>query len=683
MTFRFVAAIAVATVASAVLSACGGGSDSTATNTGGSGTSPAPSLTLTTSAAQVASGTSATLTWSATNATACMASGGWSGSMSVSGSQTVGPLTSDTSYDLSCSGTGGSVDKNVSIKISAAGSTPAPTVTLQASPAVVDSSGNSTLTWSSTNATTCTASGGWSGTRTTSGTTMIGPLAIATIFTLSCSGPGGSSQASTNVDVPATVQGQLTGSVDSSLIDATGVSQVYVFHGSVTPHDKNGTATDPAFVANVVQDANACTFHYSLATLAPGTYTLAFTNQAQNDQPNATDNITFTGTTTITMAATPLTQNFAAARILTVGAGKTYATIAAASSHAVDGDVIQVDAGTYPDDVVVWRQNNIVIRGVGGGRALVQGNRTIGFTSGDDRNNGKALWVNQGTGARVENMEFSNAKVTDGNGAGIRNDGRNLTVCNSYFHDNENGFLGTAIGTLTIEYSTFAHNGTGDGFTHNVYVDDGGSNGDKLVFRYNDSNNVNIGHTLKTRSRENYILYNRLADETSGTSSYNIDVPNGGLAFIVGNVIQQGPNTDNAVMVAYGAEGLGAGRTHAMYLANNTFVNDRGSGVFVSTDSGITELRSVNNLYTGGGTVFQGKQPTAATDLVTSSPGFVDHTNFNYKLTSGSPAINAGSDPGTSAGFALTPQYQVVTGGRREARPVNGALDVGAYEFAP
>ncbi|MHB8660982.1 MAG: choice-of-anchor Q domain-containing protein, partial [Minisyncoccota bacterium] len=47
--------------------------------------------------------------------------------------------------------------------------TPAPIITLSASPTSVTSGGSSTLTWSSTNATSCTASGGWTGTKATSG----------------------------------------------------------------------------------------------------------------------------------------------------------------------------------------------------------------------------------------------------------------------------------------------------------------------------------------------------------------------------------------------------------------------------------------------------------------------------------------------------------------------------------
>jgi len=75
--------------------------------------------------------------------------------------------------------------------------------------------------------------------------------------------------------------------------------------------------------------------------------------------------------------------------------------------------------------------------------------------------------------------------------------------------------------------------------------------------------------------------------------------------------------------------------------------------------------------------------PTATTNLATSSPAFVDRTNFDYHLTSASPARDKGSSPGSAGSVSLTPVYQYVDPAGREARPVNGALDVGAFEYAP
>jgi hypothetical protein len=80
-------------------------------------------------------------------------------------------------------------------------STPAPTVALTANPATITAGQSTTLTWSSTNATSCTASGGWSGARATSGTEQVGSISATTTFTLACTGAGGSGNQSATVTV--------------------------------------------------------------------------------------------------------------------------------------------------------------------------------------------------------------------------------------------------------------------------------------------------------------------------------------------------------------------------------------------------------------------------------------------------------------------------------------------------
>jgi hypothetical protein len=555
----------------------------------------------------------------------------------------------------------------------------APTVSLSADSTSVSTNATVTVTWTSTNATSCAASGGWSGTKVTAGSEQVGPFASTTDFALTCTGAGGSSSQTLTITVND-VGSALVGHVDSSFIDLQGDNRVYVFAGAVTPHDDNGSG-DAIYKVAVTQDDNACTFSYRLAGLAPGTYTLAFTWQAQNDRPGINDGLPFVGTATVKVGASVITTDIAAANMLRVGTGKPFASVRAAAAAALDGAVIEIDAGTYNDDIVVWGQNHLTVRGVGG-RAHIHGTAVIPYVSGDPLQNGKGLWVVNGSNMRVENMEFSGARVTDQNGAGIRNSGGNLTICNGYFHDNENGFLGEANGALTIEYTTFDNNGLGSaGYTHNVYVDGGPNPGDKLVFRYNYSHHVHIGHLLKTRARENYVLYNRLSDEADGTSSYNIDVPNGGLTYVVGNLIQQGPNTDNPTMVSYGAEGLSSGRTHSLYVVNNTFVNDLGSGHFLDVVSGAGAFLSVNNLFVFSGTLYSGLQPQAKTNLQTSTAGLVNVSGYDYHLTSASPAVNAGSAPGSANGFDLIAIYQYVHPAQREARKAKGTIDIGAYAY--
>lgn len=69
---------------------------------------PAPVVTLTANAVEVVSGQVVTLTWTSKFATACAASGAWSGSRNTSGSETVGPLTEKSLFVLDCTGPSGS-----------------------------------------------------------------------------------------------------------------------------------------------------------------------------------------------------------------------------------------------------------------------------------------------------------------------------------------------------------------------------------------------------------------------------------------------------------------------------------------------------------------------------------------------------------------------------------------------
>jgi hypothetical protein len=80
---------------------------------------------------------------------------------------------------------------------------PAPTVTLTASPLAITSGGSSTLTWNTTGATSCTASGSWSGSKATAGSVSTGALSATSTYALSCTGAGGTSSASVIVTVSA------------------------------------------------------------------------------------------------------------------------------------------------------------------------------------------------------------------------------------------------------------------------------------------------------------------------------------------------------------------------------------------------------------------------------------------------------------------------------------------------
>ena len=107
--------------------------------------------------------------------------------------------------------------------LTVAATPPAPGVTLSASAQSVVAGGAVTLAWSATNATACTASGGWSGPQSTSsGTFVAHQLNAKTTFTLSCDGPGGNQSASVTVDVTAQERAGGGGAIDPWLLALLG-----------------------------------------------------------------------------------------------------------------------------------------------------------------------------------------------------------------------------------------------------------------------------------------------------------------------------------------------------------------------------------------------------------------------------------------------------------------------------
>jgi serine protease len=157
----------------------------------------APAVTLTASPSTISSGGSATLSWSTANVTSCSAAGGWSGSKATNGSQSVSP-SGTTTYTLTCTGSSGSASGSATVTV-AGGSGP-PQVFLDAFPDTVAPGGSVGLGWATTGATSCTASGGWSGSTPTTGSASVFPSSTTT-YTLTCTGPGGSAVDSVTVTV--------------------------------------------------------------------------------------------------------------------------------------------------------------------------------------------------------------------------------------------------------------------------------------------------------------------------------------------------------------------------------------------------------------------------------------------------------------------------------------------------
>lgn len=102
-----------------------------------------------------------------------------------------------------------------------------------------------------------------------------------------------------------------------------------------------------------------------------------------------------------------------------------------------------------------------------------------------------------------------------------------------------------------------------------------------------------VGHDIKSRAATTTITDNQLYDGAAnsdlgcaaGSTSYAVDLANGGAVTISGNQIIQGAGTQNATMISYGAEGL-------VYSDNTLSVS---GNTFISTD--VSNAIGINNPY--------------------------------------------------------------------------------------
>jgi hypothetical protein len=248
------------------------------------------------------------------------------------------------------------------------------------------------------------------------------------------------------------------------------------------------------------------------------------------------------------------------AATLKVGPDQTYKAPSAAAAIAKNGDRIEIEPGQY-FDCAVWNADNLVIEGTGPGVVIT-----------DKTCMGKGLFVIEGKNTTVRNLILTRARVPDMNGAGIRLDNGNLTVDNVKFIDNQNGIMGGAPGTtVTIRNSEFDRNGTCEGAcAHGIYV----GNVDLLHVENSRFSNTRQAHSIKSRAKRTEVIGCTITDGPEGTSSYLIEVPNGGAVIASENTLEKGPKSENHnAAIAIGAEGV-TQPTPEITITNNSLRND-------------------------------------------------------------------------------------------------------------
>ena len=304
----------------------------------------------------------------------------------------------------------------------------------------------------------------------------------------------------------------------------------------------------------------------------------------------------------------PVLAQAPTARVWRVGAGQAITTIADALRQAGDGDTVEISPGTYPGDVAVIPQRRLHIVGLGDGPVVRADGRHV---------EGKAIWVVHDGDILIENIAFTGCRVPDGNGAGIRFQRGRLRLLRCRFSDNQMGVLtgNDASSELHLSDCDFSDAPLYPApLPHLLYVGRIG----RFSLQGSRLRRGHAGHLLKCRARESLVSDNLFDDGLLGQASYEIDLPNGGIARVEHNTLVQSPRTQNPVMLAYGAEGQ-AWDQNRLTLQGNTFINHLPSGgwfVRVWTDRlpADSPVRSSLNRFLGPGRLLLGPQGQSVDD---------------------------------------------------------------------
>ncbi len=394
------------------------------------------------------------------------------------------------------------------------------------------------------------------------------------------------------------------------------------------------------------------------------------------------------------------------ASVWNIGATRTYTLPSQIKALVGDGDTIYIDGGVYSNDATKWNNKNLKFIGLG-----TTVNRTILRYTGDIPN-GKGIFVFDLPGTTdnpyLENIVFDGAQVSDangGNGAGIRFQANNITINNCKFVNCQNGILegngNVTTSNVIIMNSEFQNNGyqlpndpTYSGYEHHIYIS---TSADTLLVKncyfHQPRGQAN---SLKTRAQRSFILYNLIDEEAGGYGSWEINIAEGGLNIIMGNVIIQGTSGANHGIISYDAT---TNAFQDFYFVNNTVINKFvGNSRYFNTFPaiGINTFKIYNNIFASvpgsTNTLFAGNIPSV---LDTSkninaanylSLGFTNPLFNDYSLTLTSTlAINKGINAGlTKTGFLLTPleMYKSSSNTLIPRSIIGGSIDIGAFEYS-
>jgi hypothetical protein len=298
--------------------------------------------------------------------------------------------------------------------------------------------------------------------------------------------------------------------------------------------------------------------------------------------------------------------------------------------------------------------------------------------------------------------------------------GEHVLIRGCTLRDCGNGlFCGHLMTDLVVEGNTILENGIeGSIYEHNNYTEAYG-----ILFQFNHFGPLRadcLGNNLKDRSAGTIIRYNWIESGNRQLDLVDSDYeelygdPLYRQTFVYGNILIEPDGAGNSQILHYGGDSGSTDqyRKGALYLHNNTIVSTRsgnttlarlstmeescdcrnnviyttapGSRLAILAESGgVIDLRQ--NWLKPGWVVCHETTPGIVHNygnVEGSDPGFVDFPTQDFELVGSSACIDAGADLDPAIAGSHTPVLEYVRHALSRPRPADGALDIGAYEFA-